>query len=70
MMVYLLYCVYVQSCVHMSLHSRAIKNGKGVHSKKEPVPHRVAELSGVRALSIYMYVTGSGKTDHIVKNVH
>lgn len=32
----------------MFIYYRAIKNGKGVHSKKEPLPHRVAELSNVR----------------------
>ena len=42
--------VHIMLVVYMSHYFcyRAIKNGKGVHSKKEPVPHRVAELSTVR----------------------
>lgn len=28
-------------------HCRAIKNGKGLHSKKEVPIHRVADISGV-----------------------
>ena len=27
---------------------RAVKNGKGVHSKKDHIPHRVSEISNVR----------------------
>ena len=33
-------------CIHLP-HFRAVKNVKGIHSKKEFVTHRVAELSGV-----------------------
>ena len=32
----------------LAAETRAIKNGKGLHSKKEPPIHRVADLSGVR----------------------
>lgn len=32
----------------LSLTCRAIKNGKGLHSKKEVPIHRVADISGVR----------------------
>lgn len=31
----------------VSLNCRAIKNGKGLHSKKEVPIHRVADISGV-----------------------
>lgn len=32
----------------LAAESRASKNGKGLHSKKEPPMHRVADISGVR----------------------
>jgi len=31
-------------------HCRAIKNGKGLHSKKEVPIHRVADISGVSSV--------------------
>ena len=36
----------------LSAESRAQKKGLGVHSKKEPPIHRVADLSGVRCLLV------------------
>lgn len=35
---------------------RAIKNGKGLHSKKEVPIHRVADISGVRWISVSVWV--------------
>lgn len=35
---------------------RAIKNGKGLHSKKEVPIHRVADISGVRWISVRVWV--------------
>lgn len=37
-------------CAAFLNHCRAIKNGKGLHSKKEVPIHRVADISGVRVL--------------------
>ena len=34
----------------LAAENRAAKNGKGLHSKKEAPIHRVADISGVRAL--------------------
>ena len=38
----------------LAAETRAIKNAKGLHSKKETPIHRVADLSGV---SIFQFVT-------------
>ena len=34
----------------LAAETRAMKNGKGLHSKKEVPIHRVADISGVRKL--------------------
>ena len=36
----------------LAAESRASKNGKGLHSKKEPPIHRVADISGVSGSSV------------------
>jgi len=36
----------------LAAETRAIKNSKGLHNKKEPPIHRVADLSGVRSTHI------------------
>lgn len=47
----LVYYLFLIPIVHYMYHffecCRAIKNAKGVHSKKDPTPHRVAEISNV-----------------------
>ena len=40
----------------LAAETRAIKNGKGLHSKKEAPIHRVADLSGVSASQSTVYV--------------
>lgn len=40
----------------LTAENRAIKNNKGLHSKKESTLHRVADVSGVREL-LYMLCT-------------
>lgn len=39
----------------VSLNCRAIKNGKGLHSKKEVPIHRVADISGV-GISFFFFL--------------
>ena len=34
----------------LSAETRAVKNSKGVHSKKEAPTHRISEVSGIFAL--------------------
>jgi staphylococcal nuclease domain-containing protein 1 len=53
----------------MAAEARAIKNGKGVHSKKEPVPHRVAELSTdpTKAKQFLPFLQRAGKTVALVE---
>ena len=36
----------------LAAETRAIKNAKGLHSKKETPIHRVADLSGVGSVSV------------------
>ena len=40
---------------------RAIKNGKGLHSKKEVPIHRVADISGVSCVIEWSHVTSRGQ---------
>ena len=40
----------------LTAENRAEKNKKGVHSKKESTLHRVADVSGVSYITIYMYM--------------
>lgn len=37
-------------------HFRAIKNGKGLHSKKEVPIHRVADISGVSVCVLFQLI--------------
>ena len=40
----------------LAAETRAIKNGKGLHNKKEPPIHRVADLSGVSQWTLELRV--------------
>jgi staphylococcal nuclease domain-containing protein 1 len=53
----------------MAAEARAIKNGKGVHSKKEPLSHRVAELSNdaTKAKQFLPFLQRAGKTAALVE---
>ena len=40
----------------LSAETRAVKNAKGVHSKKEAPTHRISEVSGMTLLSIRLFL--------------
>ena len=57
----------------LAAETRAIKNGKGLHSKKESPIHRVADLSGVSQLYLlwFKYLQqGSGQSVLILSKLH
>lgn len=53
----------------VSLNCRAIKNGKGLHSKKEVPIHRVADISGVGIFLFFSFVWLSYTQGHQDKHV-
>ncbi|XP_065069172.1 staphylococcal nuclease domain-containing protein 1-like [Rhopilema esculentum] len=55
----------------LAAENRASKNGKGLHSKKEPPMHRVADISGDRAKAAQFlpFLQRAGKSSAIVEFV-
>ncbi|XP_001635744.2 staphylococcal nuclease domain-containing protein 1 [Nematostella vectensis] len=55
----------------LAAETRAVKNGKGLHSKKEPPIHRVADLSGeaAKAKQFLPFLQRAGRSSAIVEFV-
>ena len=49
----------------LSAEARAVKNSKGLHSKKEYPLHRVADISGVSGVNlVYIYLFVFSVSNH------